>query len=35
VIDHPLLKHKISLLRDVNTQKKEFQELGGFGDRGV
>ena len=27
MIDHPLLKHKISLLRDVNTQKKEFQEL--------
>jgi uracil phosphoribosyltransferase len=27
VIDHPLLKHKVSLLRDVNTQKKEFQEL--------
>ena len=27
MIDHPLLKHKVSLLRDVNTQKKEFQEL--------
>lgn len=27
MIDHPLLKHKISLLRDVTTQKKEFQEL--------
>ena len=27
MIDHPLLKHKVSLLRDVNTQKKEFLEL--------
>jgi uracil phosphoribosyltransferase len=27
VIDHPLLKHKVTLLRDVRTEKKEFQEL--------
>ena len=27
VIEHPLLRHKVSLLRDVNTQKKEFQEV--------
>ena len=27
VVDHPLLRHKVSLLRDVGTQKKEFMEL--------
>ena len=27
VLDHPLLKHKISLLRDVNTSKKVFKEV--------
>jgi uracil phosphoribosyltransferase len=27
VIEHPLLRHKVSLLRDVNTRKKEFKEL--------
>ncbi len=27
IIDHPLLRHKVSLLRDVNTEKKEFMEL--------
>lgn len=27
VMDHPLILHKISLLRDKNTQTKEFREL--------
>ncbi len=27
VIDHPLVQHKLSLLRDVNTGSKEFREL--------
>ncbi len=27
VFEHPLLKHKISLLRDIQTSKKEFKEL--------
>lgn len=26
-INHPLLKHKLSILRDVHTSKKEFKEL--------
>jgi len=27
VIDHPLIQHKISLMRDKNTGTKEFREL--------
>ena len=27
VIDHPLVQHKLSLMRDVNTCSKEFREL--------
>lgn len=27
VIDHPLVQHKISLLRDKHTGTKEFREL--------
>ena len=27
VFDHPLIKHKISILRDKNTGMKEFREL--------
>ena len=27
VFDHPLIQHKISLLRDKNTSSKEFREL--------
>lgn len=27
IIDHPLIQHKISLMRDVNTGSKEFREL--------
>ena len=27
VFDHPLIKHKISMLRNVNTDDKEFREL--------
>ena len=27
IIDHPLIKHKITLLRDKNTGAKEFREL--------
>ncbi|HOV27650.1 MAG TPA: uracil phosphoribosyltransferase [Pseudobacteroides sp.] len=27
LLDHPLIQHKISLLRDVNTDTKEFREL--------
>ncbi|MBP2652686.1 MAG: upp [Firmicutes bacterium] len=27
VIDHPLIQHKLSLIRDVNTGAKEFREL--------
>ncbi|MBR1824866.1 MAG: uracil phosphoribosyltransferase, partial [Ruminococcus sp.] len=27
IIDHPLVQHKISLLRDKNTGTKEFREL--------
>ena len=27
IMDHPLIKHKISLLRDSSTSSKEFREL--------
>ena len=27
IMDHPLIQHKISLLRDKNTGSKEFREL--------
>ena len=27
IMDHPLIQHKISLLRDKNTGAKEFREL--------
>ncbi len=27
IIDHPLVMHKLSILRDVNTGKKEFREI--------
>lgn len=27
VIDHPLLQHKLTLLRDTNTRKKDFKDL--------
>ena len=27
VFDHPLIQHKVSLLRDKNTSTKEFREL--------
>ena len=27
IIDHPLVQHKLSLLRDKNTGTKEFREL--------
>ena len=27
ILNHPLIQHKISLLRDKNTQTKEFREL--------
>lgn len=27
VFDHPLIQHKVSLLRDKNTSAKEFREL--------
>ncbi len=27
IVDHPLIQHKISLLRDVNTGTKEFRDL--------
>ncbi len=27
IIDHPLVQHKISLMRDKNTGTKEFREL--------
>lgn len=27
VIDHPLVQHKLSLMRDINTGSKEFREL--------
>lgn len=27
IVDHPLIKHKISILRDKNTSTKEFREL--------
>ena len=27
IIDHPLIQHKISLMRDRNTGTKEFREL--------
>ena len=29
LMDHPLIQHKISLLRDKNTGSKEFRELVG------
>ena len=27
IFDHPLIKHKIAILRDENTSMKEFREL--------
>ena len=27
IIDHPLIQHKVSLIRDINTGAKEFREL--------
>ena len=27
IIDHPLIQHKLSLIRDVKTGPKEFREL--------
>ena len=27
VFDHPLIQHKLSILRDENTSVKEFREL--------
>ena len=27
ILDHPLIRHKIAILRDVNTGMKEFREL--------
>ena len=27
VMDHPLIQHKLSLIRDKNTGSKEFREL--------
>ena len=27
ILDHPLLQHKVSHLRDINTGTKEFKEL--------
>jgi len=27
ILDHPLIQHKISLMRDKNTGSKEFREL--------
>ncbi len=27
IMDHPLIQHKLSILRDVNTSSKEFREL--------
>ena len=27
IVDHPLIQHKISLLRDRNTGTKEFRDL--------
>ena len=27
VLDHPLVTHKLSILRDVNTGTKEFREI--------
>ena len=27
IVDHSLIKHKISILRDINTRSKEFREL--------
>ncbi|MCJ7814406.1 MAG: uracil phosphoribosyltransferase, partial [Candidatus Atribacteria bacterium] len=26
ILDHPLIQHKLTLLRDKNTQMKEFRE---------
>ena len=28
IVDHPLIQHKISLMRDRNTGTKEFRDLG-------
>ena len=27
IFDHPLIQHKLSVLRDKNTSSKEFREL--------
>ena len=27
IADHPLIQHKVSILRDVNTSSKQFREL--------
>ncbi len=29
VMDHPLIQHKITYLRDIETKTKEFRELAG------
>lgn len=29
IMDHPLIKHKLTLIRDKNTGSKEFRELIG------
>ncbi len=36
VLDHPLIHHKLSLIRDEKTGSKEFRELiiSGLGDAG-
>ena len=29
IFDHPLITHKLSILRDINTGSKQFRELVG------
>ena len=30
IADHPLIQHKVTLLRDKNTSSKQFREKDGF-----
>ena len=34
LLTHPLVKHRVTLMRDINTKPKQFRELvGDAGDR--
>ena len=35
IFDHPLVNHKVAILRDENTSMKEFRELITFAFQGI